>query len=177
MAELAEIRESEVKTVLQGMLKGAAHVAQIRAGIAQGEYYPQFDPAPALIGLADLVSEARRADRDIDFILRQVSVLGTTADEAHLRKLVVEWLAALQTISAKGRRRLSAQALGDTIVDYCKLVKRSPANVDDMWASSPPTDLDLIAHARAEVEMRKEGDATAQEVTQEAMFNGRRRRA
>lgn len=168
VAELAEIRESDLKTVLQGMLTGAPAVAKVRAGIAQGDFYPNLDPAQGLIDLADLVRRSKEERTGIDGLLNMQPLKGMPAITT---PLAVAWLPALRP---KGVR-LSARSLGDVIVAYCGLVADTPAHTDDFFAPPEPTPFELIEYATAKVAMRKEGPATAREVPQEALLNRRKR--
>lgn len=168
VSELAEIRESDLKTVLQGMLNGAAAVAKVRAGIAQGDFYAHLDPAPGLVALAELVQRAKNRNATLDRQLKDdASDMYAPTDNS----LAVLWLKCL---TPKGTR-MSARALGSAIVAYCKLVAMSPAHTEDMWGAAPPTAPELIEQARAQVAIDESGGGRG--LTQEALFNRGRRMA
>jgi len=135
--ELAEVRESDLRTALSGMLDGAARVARLRAGIAAGLYYPQHDPSDGLVGMATFVRAAKLAGQTVDQRLAQATMFEPLQRTSEL------WLQALRP---KGSR-LSAAALAAAIVAYCQWVDLYPAGQATMFDEAPPAQVELIQRA------------------------------
>ena len=132
--ELAEVRESDLRTALSGMLDGAARVARLRAGIAAGLYHAQHDPSDGLAGMANFVRAAKLAGQTVDQRLAQATMFEPLPRTSEL------WLQALRP---KGSR-LSAAALAAAIVAYCQWVDLYPAGQATMFGEQPPAQVELI---------------------------------
>ena len=135
--ELAEVRESDLRTALSGMLDGSARVARLRAGIAAGLYHAAHDPADGLVGMATFVRAAKLAGQTVDQRLAQSTMFEPLARTSEL------WLQALRP---KGTR-LSAAALSAAIVAYCQWVDLYPAGQATMFDDTPPAQVELIERA------------------------------
>ena len=104
IAELAEVRESETRTVLSGMLDAAPYVARLRADIAQGLYPRSLDPSDALARTALFVRGAKIAGLKVSERLRQADAFDAPTPA------MILWLQALHP---RGERA-SAKALAAT---------------------------------------------------------------
>lgn len=144
IAELAEVRESETRTVLSGMLDAAPYVARLRADIAQGLYARSLDPSDALAKTALFVRGAKIAGLRVSERLKQAD-----AFDAPTQAMLL-WLQALHP---KGERA-SAKHLSAVIVAYCALVRLYPEGQGDMFGPQTPSATSLIERAIAEVRDR-----------------------
>jgi hypothetical protein len=135
--ELAEVRESDLRTALSGMLDGAARVARLRAGIAAGLYHAQHDPSDGLVHMANFVRAAKLAGQTVDQRLAQATMFEPLPRTSEL------WLQALRP---KGSR-LSAAALAAAIVAYCQWVDLYPAGQATMFDEQPPAQIEVIQRA------------------------------
>ena len=134
--ELAEVRESDLRTALGGMLEGAMMVARLRAGIAGGLYHTQLDPSPSICEMARWIRAAKLANQTIDEKLAQIDLLGDLSPVARL------WLDALRP-----QRRLSAASLGRAIVAVCLWASLYPANQATIFDEPPPSLQELVDRA------------------------------
>lgn len=144
IAELAEVRESETRTVLSGMLDAAPYVARLRADIAQGLYPSSLDPSDSLAKTALFVRGAKIAGLRVSDRLKQADAFDAPTPAMLL------WLQALHP---KGERA-SAKHLSAVIVAYCALVRLYPEGQGDMFGPQTPSATSLIDRAIAEVRDR-----------------------
>lgn len=141
IVDLAELRDSELKTVLNALVEASPYVARLRADIAQGLYDRKFDPSAGLVKTALFVRGAKIAGIRVQERLKQADAFDAPTFEMR------HWLDAMHP---KGSRA-SAAALSATIIAYCGLVRQYPAGQVDMFGFEPPDQAQLIAAAAVEV--------------------------
>lgn len=134
--ELGEVRESELRTALSGMLEATLLLARLRAGIATGVYHKSLDPAPSVCELALWIRTAKLAGQTIDEKLAQRDMLGELSPIGRL------WLEALRP-----SKRLSAKSFGEAILACCLWVELYPAGQVSMFDEGPPELIDLVERA------------------------------
>lgn len=140
IADLAEVRDSELRTVLSGLLDAAPYVSRLRADIAAGSLREAYDPADSLTKTALFVRSAKIANMKVRERLAQQDAFDAPTPAMLL------WLDALHP---RGERA-SAKALAAAVMAYCALVRQYPAGQSDMFGFDPPPQVDLIRKAIAE---------------------------
>lgn len=136
ITDLAEVRESELKTVLTAMVTAAPYVARLRADIATGRFDASLDPSAELTKFATAMRSARLANLRIDEFLRQTDAFSAPSEATFL------WKQALYPTA-----RASGRALADAIAAYVAHARRYPAGQMDFFGNTTPSQTELIQRA------------------------------
>lgn len=137
ITDLAEVRESDLKTVLTAMVTAAPYVARLRADVAGGRYDAQLDPAAELAKFALAVRSSRLANLRLDEFLRQTDAFSAPSDITFVLR------DALHPTGA----RASGRALAAAIVAYVAHARQHPAEQISMFGDATPSQIELWRRA------------------------------
>jgi len=143
---MAEATDSNVRNVTNGMLRSANHVAQMQEAIDRGDRYP-LSISEDIGKAAGVIDDLRTGKRSVDDWLKQEHFDG--------RDPVLDRL--VRIFSDEGRR---PKVIAETIQNYVDGIERAGnPNQTSMFASRPPTKVELLEEAYDAAKRTAERDA------------------
>lgn len=150
---LTEDRESDLRTVLNGMRDVAPQWAAFRAAIDSGHYARRYDLNSAIVDMAFLVRRAKDMGMGIDQMRGQMDFANPVAREVDLLALAAH---------PKGSRA-SAKSLAAAIFGFMdRVAKQGPLEQIGMFASEPAPALDFLRRAVNDVLLSADVPSAAQ---------------
>jgi len=134
--KLAESTDNNVRNITNAMLVVAPRLAALREGIAHGQLF-ELDPAPAITGAMQKLSQLRVQGTPVSDYLNQVSLL-----QPKLDPLALEFLAYFDEHKRSSRR------IAELLVAYVEIAEAAgnPQQVG-FFADTAPSKLDILEAA------------------------------
>lgn len=151
---LAEVRESDLRSFLGGMLDGAIAWARLLADVDAGVFSARYDLTDDLVQSALMLRDAREKGLSLNELRRQMDLDRKVTTATDL------WL-----VAGHPRAKPNRTALGQTVTTYVDFVQRAgPEQQGGMFVSAPPSPDDLLRRAIVAVSFPRDGDAPTQAI-------------